>query len=167
MKKSFKITILSILVVFVLLVLVIYPLVFWNVTKSPNELSDFPKSGLWVCEGENFTFEIDLGDEEEWEGNHAIGAEKISFAFEGKEYELNCYCTGGHGTLFVPTAPAEILGFETGEGAEMKICFHVSKFQFETDYFLFLDIYPLESNEAACLKEGMDLRFERIFRAVS
>ena len=49
----------------------------------------------------------------------------------------------------------------------MKIKFHVSKYKFEADYFLLLDIYPLEQNEAACLKDGMDLRFDRILMTVS
>lgn len=167
LKKSFKITIFAILFVFVLLVLVIYPIVVWNVSKSPDELSGFPKSGRWVCEGEGFTIEIDLSDEAERTWDNAIGAKSITFSFGGREYPLSCECKGGHGTLLVPTAPAEILCFESEGEGDVKIKFHVSKYKFEADYFLLLDIYPLEQNEAACLKDGMDLRFDRILMTVS
>ncbi len=161
MKKSFKITIFAILFVFVLLVLVVYPIVVWNVSKSPDDLSRFPKSGVWVCEGEDFSITIDLGGEEKWEGDNAIGAKSILFSFGGREYELNCYCTGGHGTIFVPTAPTEILIFESEGDEGEKVRFDVSRYRFEADRFTFLYISPAKSNTAACLKEGMDLVFER------
>lgn len=161
MKKPFKIALFSIAAVFLLSIFLVIPTVIYIRSISPNKLSDLPKSGLYVCEGEDFRLEIDFGQEGD-EGKQApIGAKSVTLFFGGKEYALVCYEMGGHGTIFVPTAPADILCFESEEEAELFVRFDTHKYRVEEGSFTLCDIYPTERNEAGCFHEGMDLVFKR------
>ncbi len=163
-KRGIKITF-SILFITILLSYVIYAIVIWNISKSPDDFSAFPKSGVWVCENEKFSLTIDLNKEENELTNNALNAKSITISFNEKSFNLDCYTMHGHGTPFAPVQPATILKFETiknlndGEENQNFVHFSVNKFKFNEDDFYLLNINLCKNNNVQFLTENMDLHF--------
>ncbi len=166
MKKGFQIAQVVILTIILLSAYPIYALVMYNLSKSPDDFSLFPKSGVWVCETENFTMTINLDREENEEvASNAINAKSITLTFDGSTYNLNCYGSHGHGTILAPVAPSKIINFElSGDLQEdfyktSNVDFSVSKYKFNENDFYFLNIYLRKNHKLKYITGDMTLHF--------
>ena len=138
----------------------IYAVVVWSTSGSPDDISKFPSSGVWICKTENFVMTINLQGLEEYE--NSIENMKIIIKFNGEEQTLFCYQTGGHGTPLTPVKPSNILNFESkniGMFEENYIQFETHKYKFNESDFYLLDIYVGKYNQVDFLKDKMDLHF--------
>lgn len=159
-KKVIKNIILSFLISIIVLAYPIYAVIIWNTSGSPDDISKFPSSGVWICETENFIMTIDLQGLEEYE--NSIENMKVTIKFNDEEQTLFCYQTGGHGTPLAPVKPSNILNFESkdiGKFKENYIQFETHKYKFNESDFYLLDIYVTEYNQVDFLKDKMDLHF--------
>lgn len=146
-----------ILLILVLSAYPIYALVIYNISKSPDDLSLFPTSGIWICENSDFSITIDLTNVEN-DGN--LGDDMVAtIDIDGNDFYLDHYVSSGHGTILAPVAAQEILTFSSGKTSQYFIHFSSSKFRFEDDGFYLLDIYVYENNTFSALKNDMDLHF--------
>ncbi len=155
-KNIIKIVLISLLV----LAYPIYAIIVWNISKSPSDLSEFPKSGVWVCSEQNFVITIDLSSEEAHE--YPIENMQILIEFGGETQVLSCYQMPGHGTMLVPVAPSKTLTFESRDlqaGDNNYIDFSTHKYKFNKNDFYLLDISISENNQVNFLKQNMDLHF--------
>lgn len=82
-KKVIKNIILSFLISIIVLAYPIYAVIIWNTSGSPDDISKFPSSGVWICETENFIMTIDLQGLEEYE--NSIENMKVTIKFNDEE----------------------------------------------------------------------------------
>lgn len=140
----------------------VYAVVVWNLSKSPDDIEEFPKTGIWVCEGENFVMTIDLQNVEENES--PVKNMQVMIEYKGKRQNLNSDLGHGHGTPIAPTAPADILYFESAdlESADPDyISFSTSKYRFGENDFYLLDISVSRKDNARIIEPKTDLHFTR------
>ena len=139
-----------------LLVFVIYVTIIYVNSKSPSDFEDFPRSDVWVATGDNFSMIIDLTAVNEESG--IVDSMVATLIHNEKEYNLSVSCSGGHGTIFAPSAPSQILIFEN-ENANEKVHFSVSKYAFNEDDFFFLNIYLYNDHNLPCFAPNINLHF--------
>lgn len=159
-KKVIKTLLLTFLISVIVLAYPIYAVIIWNISGSPDDISKFPSSDVWICETENFVITIDLQSLEENE--NSIENMKVTIKFNGEEQALFCYQTGGHGTPLTPVKPSHILNFESKDienFEENYIQFKTHKYKFNENDFYLLDIYITKYNQVDFLKDKMDLHF--------
>lgn len=85
-----------------LLAYVIYAVITYANSKSPSDFADFPRSDVYVATGDDFSIIIDLTTVNEESG--VTESMVATFVYNEKEYNLSVFCSGSHGTIFVPTA---------------------------------------------------------------
>lgn len=160
----------KIIIIFTIIALLIYPIyafTIWNISKSPDDFSKFPKSGIWVCENKDFTMTIELDEDNDEIVENPINAKLIQISFDGETYNLDCHQVSGHGTIIAPVAPQMQLSFSIAEDLQEEsynknyIDFSVSKYKFNEDDFYLLDISIGYNNKVEFLKNKMDLHFVR------
>ena len=110
----------------------------------------------WVATGDNFSMIIDLTAASEKSG--IVESMVATLIYNEKEYNLSVSSSGGHGTIFAPTASSEILIFEN-ENASEKIHFSVSKYAFNENDFFLLDINLYNDHNLPCLAPNINLHF--------
>ena len=135
---------------------IVYSIIMQVNSKSPGNFEDFPRSDIWVATDDNFLMIIDLTAVSEESG--VVEDMVATIVYNEKVYNLSVSCSGGHGTIFAPTASSQILIFEN-ESANEKVHFSVSKYDFyENDFFL-LDINLYDDHNLPCLAPNTDLHF--------
>ena len=140
----------------------IYAIVVWNVSKSPDDISKFPVSGVWVCREENFVITIDLQNVDE--GINIFKDMKVTIEFDGVKQCLDCYKSHGHGTPLSPTAPSVGLNFcsaELSSDNSNYIQFSSWRYKFNDGDFYLLGVYVTRNNNANIFEQDMDLHFIR------
>ncbi len=139
-----------------ILAYIIYATITYANSKSPSNFEDFPRSDVWVATGDNFSMIIDLTTINEESG--VVESMFATLIYNEKEYNLSVSCSGGHGTIFVPTASSQILIFEN-ENTNEKVHFSVSKYAFNENDFFLLDIYLFNDHNLPCLAPNINLHF--------
>lgn len=154
-KKSISALIISVIVL-IIFAYIIYATIVYTNSKSPSDFKDFPRSGVWVATGDDFSMKIDLTAVNE--GSGIVESMIATLIYNEKEYNLSVSCSGGHGTIFVPSASSQILIFEN-ENTNEKVHFSVSKYAFNENDFFLLNIYLYEDHSLPCLNPSMKLHF--------
>lgn len=139
-----------------LLAYIIYATITYVNSKSPSDFEDFPRSDVWVATGDNFSMIIDLTAASEKSG--IVESMVATLIYNEKEYNLSVSSSGGHGTIFAPTASSQILIFEN-ENASEKVHFSVSKYAFNENDFFLLDINLYNDHNLPCLAPNINLHF--------
>lgn len=154
------------LIIFTFIALVvgycIYAIVVFNGSKSPNKLSEFPSSGEYVCQTDDYILTIDLDDL--GEGSETIRDMKITLETKGKKQMLETSERSGHGTILVPTSPCEILiftskAYEPGDAEYVKISFN--RFVFEEDDIYLKNLQVGKGTTLNLFKNGQTLHFTK------
>lgn len=159
-KNSRKIAaiVLIVLLLCVLLLYVVYAAATYINSKSPGDFKDFPRSDIWLATGDDFSMKIDLTAANAESG--VIESMVATLTYKEKQYNLSVSESGGHGTIFAPTAPSQILIFENEpENENEKIHFSVSKYAFNENDFSLLDIHLYDDHSLTCLASNMSLYF--------
>ncbi len=166
--KTFLKILLCVVIIAVVVAYPIYVVVVYERSKSPDPISMFPSSGVYVCAEENFTLTIDLSnvttENEEPTLDKTLERMKVTIEFDEKKYNLTCTMSGGHGTFINPVAPSDILTFKSTKidsADENFLHFKVSKYVFSEDEFYLKSLTLCSDNQSNIFDGFSELHFTK------